>query len=122
MRHVDDTHEAKGDGQPQAHDQQNRGQAEAIEEIPHGVAHLQIAFDALHGAGDGGLHLRVLFPGAQVPQARQGRFSPGLPEEVNRLLAYLRRGVREAQFIDGFLQDGFDPRLGFLARELFPAR
>ena len=60
VRHIDDAHEAKGDGQPQAHDQQNRGQAQTIEEIRHGIAHLQIAFDTLHSVRDGSLHLRIL--------------------------------------------------------------
>ena len=68
VRHVDDAHEPKGDGQTQAHDQQNRGQAQTIEEIGHGIAHLQIAFNTLHRGGDGNLYLRILLPVTQVPE------------------------------------------------------
>jgi hypothetical protein len=72
MRHVDDAHEPKGNGKTQAHNQQNRSQAQAIKEIGHGITHLEIALNTLHSGGDGGLYLRILFLVTQVPQARQG--------------------------------------------------
>jgi hypothetical protein len=60
VRHVDDAHEPKGNGQTQAHNQQNRGQAQAIKDIRHGIAHLKIALNTLHSGGDRGLHRRIL--------------------------------------------------------------
>jgi hypothetical protein len=60
MGHIDYAHEPKGNGQPETHNQQYGGEADAIEYIGDRMSHAQERFDALHGLIDRRENLRIL--------------------------------------------------------------
>ena len=63
MRHVDDAHQAVGDGQPQRHQQQDRAQADAAEHRAQFVAPGQGRFDLAQRRLQGDLDVGIVLLG-----------------------------------------------------------
>ena len=108
MRHIDDAHQAEGHGEPEAHDQKDGPEADAVEEIAGQVAPGEEHFDAPDGGARGLLGLGVPVLLRHDPELSQARLGPRLAQELRRPRAHsgVRRG--EAQPVQRFLDDAFD--------------
>ena len=118
MGHVDDPHQAEGDRQPQAHHQQDRGEAETIEHIADEVAQAQIAFDRgdglVHGLVDGDI---LLLPDEAFEQG-QSRLGTGSRDMLHSMAAYLGIRVEKLQLIEGFDHHWANARISFVYERL----
>ncbi|KAG1247505.1 hypothetical protein G6F65_020131 [Rhizopus arrhizus] len=61
VRHIDDAHQAEGDGQPQRSQQQHAAQADAVEKVARPFDGGQVAVDPLQGVGGGFAHAGIGF-------------------------------------------------------------
>ena len=58
VRHVDDAHDAEGDGEADGGEQQHRAQRQAVPEVLHHRPPLQVLVDGGDGVGRRALHVR----------------------------------------------------------------
>ena len=61
MRHVDDTHDAEGDGQPDSREEVDRGQRNSVEQQVEALVEADACFDGVEGVARSIGHCRVRF-------------------------------------------------------------
>ena len=90
VRHVDDAHEPEGNGEPQAHDQQDGRKTDTVEDIADAVANQQKILNGLDGFDDCGPYPGVGLVLAHVAQAAQRGFRARVAEVGNGLAPRFR--------------------------------